>query len=98
MTNYKKIQSMNIKELSEWLDQYGQFDNSPWINWWDSTYCSKCPSETGYIPDNQGEHVWNVPCEFSWCELHDKCKFFQELDDVPNTKNIIKMWLEAENN
>ena len=96
INQYDKIKSMNINELSEWLDQYGQFDGSPWMEWWNDNYCSKCPSEIGYITDSSGENEWKTPCEFGWCELHDKCKFFEDLEDVPDNKEIIKMWLESE--
>ena len=96
INQYDKIKSMNINELSKWLDKYGQFDSSPWMEWWNETYCSKCTSETGYITDFGGEYEWQTPCEFAWCELHDKCRYFEDLEDVPDNKEIIKMWLESE--
>lgn len=96
MTRFEKLKSMNIDELAEWLDKYGQFDGSPWMEWWDTTYCKNCPSETGYLPDDTGENRYYVPTEFAWCELHDKCRFFQDRDNVPSIKEIIKMWLECE--
>jgi ATP-dependent helicase/DNAse subunit B len=34
--------------------------------------------------------------ECTYCELENKCRFFQELDDVPDNKEMIKMWLEEE--
>lgn len=34
------------------------------------------------------------PC--SYCELNGNCKFFPDLDEVPDNKKIIKMWLETE--
>lgn len=94
--NFDKIKSMNIDELSEWLDMYGQIDNSPWIKWWNETYCKSCPSEIGYVVDDTGRNQWNIPYECTWCELHGKCKFFQELKDLPDNKEIIEMWLENE--
>ncbi len=96
ITQFEKFQLMDIEKLSEWLDKNGQFDSSPWMNWWNECYCNKCPSETGYITDFGGEYEWQTPCEFAWCELHDKCKFFQNMDEVPDNKEIIKMWLESE--
>lgn len=96
ITRFEKIKSMDIEELSEWLDQYGQFEGSPWGTWWDKTYCDDCPSEIDYICDSEGESEWLTPCEFGWCELHGKCRYFEDLDDVPDNKKIIKMWLESE--
>lgn len=89
MTNFEKIQSMNIEELSEWFDQHAETDNSPWTNWWDETYCKKCPSI-------RRKNEWGLTCEFGWCELHDRCKYFQDLNDIPDNKTVIKMWLKSE--
>ena len=88
MTNYEKLKLMNIEEMSEWLDQYGQFDGSLWMNWFDEQYCKNCDSVMCHYENSNHEF------HCAWCELHDKCKFFQELDDVPDNKEIIKMWLE----
>ena len=85
-----KIKSMNIDELAEWLDVYGQFENSPWINQFNENYCSKCEPVKGRYEDSDRE------LDFSWCELHDKCKFFPNMDSAPDTKQMIKMWLESD--
>ncbi len=42
MTNFAKFHSMDIDELSEWLDKYGVFDGKPWFEWFDKTYCNNC--------------------------------------------------------
>ena len=39
--------------------------------------------------------------ECAYCELADesgikRCRFFPELDDVPDNRGMIKMWLESE--
>lgn len=34
--------------------------------------------------------------ECLWCQLYNKCKYFQELDKVPNRELKIRMWLESE--
>lgn len=31
-------------------------------------------------------------------EVNGKCKYFQELDDIPSIRQITKMWLEKEVN
>ena len=91
MNKFKKIKSMSINELAEWIDKYGRFDGSPWMNWWDEHYCNKCESIMCHYPDSN----LKFPC--AWCELHDgKCKFFPEMTEAPNNKEIIKMWLESE--
>ena len=89
-TQIEKIKSMDINELSEWLDKYGQFDGSPWMDWWDERYCKNCESVVGEFLDSNREH------KFAWCELHDKCRFFEEFDEVPDNKEIIRSWLESE--
>ena len=85
-----EFKSKTIDEFITWLDEYCSFDNAPWIKWWDENYCSKCPAEVGKYEDSDRE------MKFSWCELHDKCRFFTELDATPSSKDIIKMWLESE--
>ena len=42
MNNFEKIKSMTIEELTDWIDKYGQFDVSPWMEWFDKTYCKNC--------------------------------------------------------
>ena len=90
MTIFEKIKAMNIDELAEWIDKNGDYNESPWINWWNDTYCKRCESEFVYSK-HFGRDV-----ECAWCEVNEKCRFFQEIDEVPNCKQIIKMWLESE--
>ena len=87
-----KLKSKNIDEFAAWLDEHCWIDNAPWIQWFDNTYCDKCPSEIGKYEDS------NVEIEFCWCEVNDnKCKFFPDMDSTPDSKQVIKMWLESEN-
>ena len=95
MTVFENLKAKNIDELVDCLAEHYDFDSALWWKWWDENYCSKCESETGYITDFGGEHEWQTPCEFAWCELHDKCRLFPEMDYIPDTKQIIKMWLES---
>lgn len=90
MNNWAKLKNMSTEDLAEWLDQYGQFDNSPWMSWFDEKYCKNCESIMCHYEDNTHE----FPC--SYCELNGSCKFFPDLDEVPGNKMIIKMWLETE--
>ena len=99
MTNYKNLKTMNIDKLAEWLDEYGQFDGSPWSEWFDTNYCKKCkPIKCSY---KDAEKIGleplnaNYETDCSYCELYNKCKFFKQLDDIPANKDIIKMWLKS---
>ena len=88
MTQFEKFKSMSLSEIVDWLDENGQFDDSPWMTWWDQHYCNNCPAETVYVPDYGRE------MQFAWCELYDVCKFFRDLDHIPSNEDIIRMWLE----
>jgi hypothetical protein len=91
MTKFEKIKSMNIDELAEWIDHYGQFDSSPWMEWWSKKYCDNCKPIMCHYEDSEREFP------VSWCELHDnKCKFFPKMDEASSSKEIIRMWLECE--
>lgn len=90
MTNFEKLKEMPINIFAEWLDEYLAFDDVPHMQWFDRKYCRNCPSIMCHYENSERE----LPC--SWCEIHGKCKFFQEMDEVPENKEIIKMWLESE--
>ena len=100
ITWFEKIRSMDIDELAEWLDENGQFDGSPWMKWWDENYCQKCdPIECHYTETKEKlgfEPFYERSIECAWCELEHKCKFFPEMKDVPDSNEIVKMWLESE--
>lgn len=91
MTIFDDMRSKSIDELTEWLDKYGQFDNSPWMKWFDEKYCSKCEPIMCRCEGSEAE----FPC--SWCEVNGyKCKFFPDMDHSPDNRDIIKIWLESE--
>ena len=96
MTNFKHLQTMTVDELAGWLDEYGQFDCSPWSEWFSQTYCAKCePIKCKYA--NTEDSLYNgreIDC--SYCELEGHCKFFPDLDDTPDNLETIKMWLNKE--
>lgn len=88
-----------MKELAEWLDEHGMYDNSPWSTWFDKNYCSKCESiECKVIDDDISKKLGfkprygNIQC--AYCELEKKCKFFPDLEETPSCSDIIEMWLE----
>lgn len=87
MTIFEDIKSKNLDELAKWLNEHG-CDDSPWILWFDKNYCKKCDC----IPYDEST-PWK---ECAWCEVHDKCRFFPEMDGVPDCLQIVKMWLESE--
>lgn len=89
MNVFEKIKSKNIDELTKWLNEYGAVDDAPWIEWWDNVYCGNCDSELI-------DHPLFGETECAWCELHNKCRFFEELNNIPDNKQIIKLWLESE--
>lgn len=92
MKKIDEIKCKNIDEFVDWIDENFAFDTAPYMYWFDNNYCKWC----------QEEKVYDVDCdrevEYAWCEVTGRCKFFQEMDEVPNTKQIIKMWLETKSN
>lgn len=89
MNNFEKLKSMSVDELSEWLDNNGMWDNSLWSKWFDEEYCKKCEDIMCKSPDDSREF------RCAYCEIYDNCRFFPEKADVPDSKEIIRMWLEA---
>ena len=90
MTNFEKIKSMNKIDLTNWLDNYGQFDHSPWFDWFDENFCKKCePIKCKVLA------LGNKEIECSFCEIENHCRFFKE-QIMADNKVIIKLWLDAE--
>lgn len=89
MTKYEKFVNKDIDSLAEWLDKYAFFEESPWIKWWDDKYCKQCDGV--FFLDDDG-----IKRECAWCELNGKCKYFQDMDDIPDCKQIIKLWLMSQ--
>ena len=105
MTNFDKIKSMSIDDLVEWLDKHGMFDGAPWNIWWDKKYCSNCKSvEIKHIDAKEKldlDPFYDEVFECAFCELQDEngvkhCRFFPDMNDVPDNKEVIKMWLKDE--
>lgn len=85
MNKFDEIKSKNIDELVDWIDENFAFDSAPYMYWYDDKYCKKC--EPVEISDSN---------ECAWCELNGKCKFFQDMSEIPSPKQTIKMWLKSE--
>jgi hypothetical protein len=100
MTNFEYLQSLSVDKLAKWLDEHGQFDGSPWMDFFNENYCKKCEAITVERDVSKDKLGISALCggdtDCAWCELHHKCKYFQELDDVPDNEEIIKMWLNHE--
>lgn len=90
MTVFEHVNSMNVDELAEWLDECMVFDPNPWITYFDKKYCSKCHIEFAWSEE------LGRKAEQTYCELYGKCMFFKEMDEVPDSKQMVKMWLESE--
>ena len=89
MNKFDNLKSKNIDEFTEWLDEYCYHDNAPWMTWFDNNYCKKCEG----IPNESFSWI-----EYAYCEKYKKCRFLPEMDEAPNCKQIVKMWLESEIN
>ena len=101
MTNFKRIQSMNVEELAEWLNEHGQFDGAPWTHWFDDQYCKNCePIEIDYDEAKARLGIklfsYSGSAECAYCELHGFCKFFPQSSGIPSNKETIEMWLNEE--
>ena len=95
MTNFDFIKNMSIDELTDWLDKYGQFDGAPWSTWFEENYCSKC--ETIECIVDEKDAFWpGQKANCAYCELEGKCKYLTQLDNIPDNKDIIKIWLMQE--
>lgn len=92
MTVFEKIKAVDINGLIEMFDKFSFNEHSPWFEWYDKKYCGNCIAEIKFHPEI------NRDAEFGWCEMHQNCRYFPELDEIPDTKQIIKMWLESEAN
>lgn len=102
MTNQEYLQSIlasdKLEEFVTWLDEYGAFDGSPWMEWFNKEYCKKCESigctYNAYWGLEKPDEVRKVEC--SYCELEGKCRFFPNYETTIDNKDIIKLWLMAE--
>lgn len=92
MTVFEKIKNKNIDELVDWIDEHFDFDNAPYWRWWDENYCKRCEPIESDFPN-----AFGYTTECAYCELNGNCRFFKDTEDIPDNKQIIKMWLESKN-
>lgn len=79
------LRQLSKVELAKWLDNLYNCE-SPWLEWYSKRYCNKCPAA----------NVNGI--NYSWCELHGKCRHFPEKDEVPTGAEMAEMWLDSEVN
>lgn len=91
MTVFENIKAMDIDEFAEWYEENCMHDDDPSIKWWDDTYCKNCEPIIGYVKGHYDRKM-----EFCQCEIYGNCRFFQDMDDIPDCKQMIKLWLESE--
>ena len=101
MTNFKRLQTMTVDQLADWLDEHGQYDDAPWTHWFDKRYCQNCePIELKYEDSKTTLGIEPLSCdltsECSYCECHDHCKFFPNIKGIPSNKEVLEMWLIEE--
>ena len=84
------FENMSIDELIDWFCENMYLEYSPWLKWFDETYCKNCEPVCACSPNGHGES------DYSFCEFHGNCRYFQDMNDVPSDKQIAKMWLESE--
>ena len=97
MTQYEHFTSMSIEDLAAWIDEHGQFDNSPWMNWFDVHYCRNCASIILTKKDQKEklgfEVLYNINATCAYCEVYKECRFFPGRP-TPTLREIILMWLK----
>lgn len=99
MTIYDKFTTSSLESLAEWIADFGNHDDSPWMDWFDKTYCQKCESEIITREESEAKLgfllMYASKTECSYCEVYRECRFFPNRPS-PDMKEIVKMWLEQE--
>ena len=90
MNNFDYLNKLSVDELAAWIAEYGIFDQSPWMKWFDSKYCKQCATIKASYTDSLGS---NRPVELAYCEANTNCRFFTDLPEPPSLKDIVKAWL-----
>lgn len=86
MTVFEDLKSKNIDEFAKWFEENCLHDDDPCIRWFNETYCKDCEDV-----DKDGE-------ECAYCELNGKCRYFNDMDSMPDNRQTIKLWLKSEYN
>ena len=91
MTKFENLKSKNIDEFAEWFEENCLYDDDPCIRWFDETYCKNCEP---IIKQNE----MGYKMEYAYCELNGNCRYFKDMNELPNNKQMVKLWLESEYN
>ena len=89
---------MNIDQLVDFLDTNGHHD-AVWWKWFEEKYCNQCESvivTREEYKNKFGCSGYGNTVRCAYCEWNNGCRFFPETDDVPDSKETIKLWLESE--
>lgn len=99
MKIYDKFTTSTPEALAKWIASFGNHDDSPWMNWFDKTYCQKCESEIVTKEESEAklgfQFLYLNKTECSYCEVYKECRFFPNRL-TPDIEEIIKMWLDQE--
>lgn len=99
MTRFEKFQKMNLTELAQELNSITEVDCAPWNEEFGKKFCENCESiECEYETRPEWERIYygKRTILVSYCELHDKCKFFPDKNSIPTDAEVIEMWLKEE--
>ena len=99
-TYYDSLHNMSKEELARFLDKNTKDDETPWSEWFNKNYCKNCEPIKCDVDTARKELGLNCfygsGVECAYCELNHKCKFFPDMDDIPDSYDTILMWLEQE--
>lgn len=93
MTQFEALKEKNLVEFAQWLLELQDGSEFPWDVWFNENYCKKCKSiiklvSNPFCPSKQ------MIQEYSFCEIHNCCRFFPEYEVLPSEK-IIELWLAS---
>lgn len=86
--NYSGIITKDIDALAKWLvDTCGCDDDTPWIKWYDESFCKKCKP----VINEEQENFFGVPSEAAECEIDvNRCPFKVA---AWTNEELVKAWL-----
>ena len=101
MNNFEKLKAMSVEDLAAWLDKNGIIDNSPWLEDFNNKYCANCESIMCKYEDIKGSigfqpYFSERGIECAYCEIYKKCRYFEDMDEVPDGKEMVRLWLNSE--
>lgn len=99
MTIYDKFTTSTKESLAKWILDFGNHEDSPWMNWFDKNYYQKCEPEIVTREESEAKLGFYLSfvdkTECSYCEVYKECRFFPN-KPIPDIEEIIRMWLDQE--